>query len=263
MNAIVSIARTTFAEAIRRKVLFIIFLIGVTFLAVAPGLNVLSARQERTVLVGFTLGVIQLTSALIAIVLTVYLIPNEIERRTIYTILCKPVRRWQFFVGKYLGAVTALGVMMAAMTVLLIIVFALQQGTRDPAQLAPLAKGPLMFFFQMSLLAAVAMCLSAMVQPILNFFLTGGIYLVGTLFGTIFETFQENRGVHPVTKAISQLVMSILPNFGKFNVQNPLINPNQQIGNESMYYIGTALYGVVYIIILLLIGILVFERKEV
>jgi ABC-type transport system involved in multi-copper enzyme maturation permease subunit len=111
MRAIVSIATTTVGEAIRRRVLLIILLIGVLFLAVAPGLGVLSARSETTVLRGMMLGIIQLTSAVIAIVLTVYMLPNEIERRTIYTILSKPVMRWQFLVGKYLGAVLALGLM--------------------------------------------------------------------------------------------------------------------------------------------------------
>jgi len=94
---IASIAATTVGEAIRRKVLLIILLIGVLFLVVAPGLGMLSARSETTVLRGMMLGIIQLTSAVIAIVLTVYMIPNEIERRTIYTILSKPVQRWQFW----------------------------------------------------------------------------------------------------------------------------------------------------------------------
>ncbi len=262
MKVILSIAKTTFAEAIRRKVLFIIFLIGLTFVGIAPGLSVLSARQERTVLVGFTLGIIQLTSALIAIVLTVYLIPNEIERRTIYTILSKPVRRVQFFVGKYLGAVAALGMMMAAMTALLILVFAWQQKETSIAQLAPLAKAPVLYFIQMSLLAAVAMCFSAMVQPIVNFFLSGGVYLVGTLFGTVFQTLQENQGTHPATKAFATFVMSILPNFNRFNVQNPIINPNAQIGNEAAYYLSSTAYGLAYIAVLLIIGMIAFDRRE-
>ena len=81
MRAIFAIAGTTVGEAIRRRVLLIILLIGVLFLVVAPGLGVLSARSETTVMKGMMLGIIQLTSAVIAIVLTVYMIPNEIERR--------------------------------------------------------------------------------------------------------------------------------------------------------------------------------------
>ncbi|MCC7102242.1 MAG: ABC transporter permease, partial [Fimbriimonadaceae bacterium] len=164
MKTILSIAATTVGEAIRRRVLLVILLIGLLFLVVAPALNILTARQERTVLVGLTLGVIQLTSALIAIMLTVYMVPNEIERRTIYTILSKPVQRWQFLVGKYLGAVAALGMMIGFMTIVLLITFALSQNERQIANLAPLVKAPLMNFFQMSLLSAVALMFSTFVS---------------------------------------------------------------------------------------------------
>src|ERR1043165_5772481 len=111
---------------------------------VAPGLQVLSARSELTVLKSMMLGIIQLTSAVIAIVLTVYMIPNEIERRTIYTILSKPVQRWQFLVGKFLGAVLALGLMMTLMTAVLLVVFLyMQQNTHDAIEIA---KAPALYF---------------------------------------------------------------------------------------------------------------------
>ncbi len=263
MRVILSIASTTVGEAIRRRVLLIILLVGVLFLAVAPGLNVLSARQERTVLIGMTLGVIQLTSAVIAIVLTVYMIPNEIERRTIYTILSKPVQRWQFLVGKYLGAVAALGLMMALMTIVLILVFALQQGVWSFDQLGLLAKAPAMYFIQMSLLAAVAIFFSTFVSPLVNFFLSGGLYLVGSLFNSFFETISNNQSAPPIAKGFATFVNTILPNFANYNVQNPIINPGQVIQNESMYYTRVTLYGLLYIGILLVGGILVFDRREV
>jgi ABC-type transport system involved in multi-copper enzyme maturation permease subunit len=69
------------------------------------------------------------------------MIPNEIERRTIYTILSKPVQRWQFLVGKYLGAVFALALMMGMMSAVMLAVFYFQQQP-DMARMAELAKGP-------------------------------------------------------------------------------------------------------------------------
>jgi ABC-type transport system involved in multi-copper enzyme maturation permease subunit len=263
MKAILSIAKTTLGEAVRRRVLLIILLIGIFLLAVAPGLGILSARQERTVLIGMTLGVIQLTSAVIAIVLTVYLIPNEIERRTIYTILSKPVQRWQFLVGKYLGAVMALGLMMGLMTIVLIVVFAIQQGVYAPDQLAVLAKAPLMYFIQMSLLAAVAIFFSTFVTPLVNFFLAGGLYLVGQLFNTFFETLAQNPSTPQATKIFATFINTVLPNFANYNVQNPIINPQPQMVSEFQYYLSATTYGVVYILVLLIGGILIFDRREV
>lgn len=261
MRAIVSIASATVGEAIRRRVLLIILLIGVLFLVVAPGLGVLSARSETTVLRGMMLGIIQLTSAVIAIVLTVYMIPNEIERRTIYTILSKPVQRWQFLVGKYLGAVLALGLMMLLMTAVLVFTFYLQQ--KDATAIPDLLKAPMMYFIQMSLLAAVAVFFSTFVSPLVNFFLSGGLYLLGSLFAPFFQTLNENPNTSPVAKLFATIVSTILPNFANYNVQNPIINPGQAIQNETTYYIQVTIQGLFYIGILLVGGILVFDRREV
>lgn len=261
MRSIFSIATTTVGEAIRRRVLLIILLIGVLFLVVAPGLGVLSARSETTVLRGMMLGIIQLTSAVIAIVLTVYMIPNEIERRTIYTILSKPVQRWQFLIGKYLGAVLALGLMMLLMTTVLVFTFWLQQ--RDASAVADLVKAPVMYFVQMSLLAAVAIFFSTFVSPLVNFFLTGGMYLLGSLFNPFFQTLSESQGTPALAKVFAQIVNTLLPNFANYNVQNPIINPQTQIQNEAAYYLQVTIYGLFYIGILLVGGILVFDRREV
>jgi ABC-type transport system involved in multi-copper enzyme maturation permease subunit len=199
----------------------------------------------------------------IAIVLTVYMIPNEIERRTIYTILSKPVQRWQFLVGKYLGAVSALALMMALMSLVMVILFFFQQGVHDVTQLAELLKGPVMYFVQMSLLAAVAIFFSTFVSPLVNFFLSGGLYLLGSLFNPFFKTLQENSGTPAMAKTFAYIVNVILPNFANYNVQNPIIDPGQTIQNETSYYLLSTVYGLFYIGILLVLGILVFDRREV
>ncbi|MBS1708651.1 MAG: ABC transporter permease [Armatimonadetes bacterium] len=263
MNAIVSIAKTTVGEAIRRRVLLVILLIGVLFLVVAPGLSVLTARQSYTVLTSFTLGVIQLTSAVIAIVLTVYLIPNEIERRTIYTILSKPVQRWQFLVGKFLGAVAALALMMTLMTVTMGLVFMIMRQGSGMEALGGLFRVPLMFFVQMSLLAAVAVFFSTFVSPIVNFFLSGGVYLVGTFFNPLFDTFSKNENLPAIVKGSATIIHMIVPNFANFNVQNQVINPGAVITNEATYYLQLVAYAVFYVLVFLIGGILVFDRREV
>jgi ABC-type transport system involved in multi-copper enzyme maturation permease subunit len=263
VNAIFSIAGTTIGEAIRRKVLLIILLVGLLVLFIAPGLSVLSARSERTVLTSMMLGIIQLTSSVIAIVLTVYMLPNEIERRTIYTILSKPVTRWQFLLGKYFGAICALGMMMALMGLVLVITFFLEQGVRDVSVFADLLKAPLMFFFQMSLLAAVAMFFSTFVSPLVNFFLSGGLYLVGSVFNPFFQSLQENTSASMVAKTTAKVINMILPNFANYNVQNPIINPGSTVSNDLFYYIWAVAYAFLYGGAVLILGILVFDRREV
>src|SRR6476659_1785248 len=176
MHAIWAIASSTVGEAVRRKVLLVILLIALLLLSIIPALSILSVRTEVNATISTIFFVIRFTSALIAIILTIYMIPNEIERRTIYTILSKPVQRWQFLLGKYLGSVAALALMIGLMTIVLIVAYALQQQTTAMADLAPLIKAPFMLIFQMSLLAAVAMFFSTLVTPVVNFFLTGLVY---------------------------------------------------------------------------------------
>ncbi|MBL8047721.1 MAG: ABC transporter permease [Chthonomonas sp.] len=262
MKVITAIAATTIGEAIRRKVLLVILLIGVLLLGIAPGLQALSARQERTVLKSFIFGTMQLTAVMIAVILTVYIIPNEIERRTIYTILCKPVRRWQLLVGKYLGAIGALGLMIAMMTGLSILLYWKFQEGAPMSDLAGIAQVALMYYVQTCLLAAVAISLSTFLPPLVNIFVSLGLYLVGTLFSSVFESISSQQGTHPMVKGFASLVGSVLPNFSRFNVQNLEIN-TQQIGNVTRYYIDAAVYGIVYIVGVLIVGMLVFENREV
>jgi ABC-type transport system involved in multi-copper enzyme maturation permease subunit len=259
VRVIWSIAATTVGEAVRRKVLLIILLVGVLLLTIAPALGQLSARSETTVLRGFMLGMIQLTSAVIALVLTVYLIPNEIERRTIYTILSKPVQRWQFLLGKYLGAVLALGLMMALMTAIMIFVYWIRPEREISLELA---KPPALFFVQMCLLAAVAMFFSTFVAPLVNFFLSGGIYLVGSVLNPLIETLSQSKDQGLAQTGVKVLSF-VVPNFASYNVQNPIINPQQVIQSETQYYLNAAFYGFFYVAVLLVAGILVFDRREV
>ncbi len=262
MKVVWSLAATTIGEAIRRRVLLIILFIGLFLTMIAPALTVLSARQEMTVLKSFMLGMVQITGAVIAIVLTVYMIPNEVERRTIYTILSKPVQRWQFLVGKFLGAIFALGLMMALMSLVVVILFMYRQGGLT-SEAFSLLKGISMFYVQMCLLASVGVFFSTFVSPIVNFFLSGGLYLVGSVFNPFMQTMTENKELPSALLMVFKVLNFLIPNFANYNVQNPIINPGQTIQNESFYFASVTGYGVLYIGVLLVGAILIFDRREV
>lgn len=264
MSAILSIARTTVGEAIRRRVLLVIVLIGLSLVVITPGLGILQARSARAATTALTLGIIQMTAGLIAVVLTVYMIPNEIERRTIYTILCKPVQRWQFLIGKYLGAIASLGMMMVLMTAVLILVTALQQsGQVNLAEIQSLVQAPFMFFWQMSLLAAIAMLFSTFVTPLVNFFLSSGVFIAGIVFSSLFQSFADSRTVNPLTKGLAQVVQAILPNFSLFNVQNNIVNRGAEITGQGVYILTSVGYALLYITVALAIACIVFDQREV
>lgn len=93
--------------------------------------------------------------------------------------------------------------------------------------------------------------------------MTIGVFLVGTFFNPLFQTLQDNQNTVPFVKLVAKGVNTLLPNFANYNIQNPIINPTSVIQNEGRYYLGVTVYGLVYISILLIIGILIFDRREV
>jgi ABC-type transport system involved in multi-copper enzyme maturation permease subunit len=261
VNAVFAIATTTVGEAIRRRVLLVILMIGVLLLSIVPSLSVLSARSETSTMISTMFFVLRFTSALIAIILTVYMIPNEIERRTIYTILSKPVQRWQFLVGKFFGAVLALAMMIGLMSVVMIALFYV---FRHPGmdKLFELGRQSLLYFVEMSLLASVAIFFSTFTTPLVNFFISIGLWLVGTVLNPLYDTISANNQ-NPVMQKVAQFVTTLLPNFANYDTKNPIINPGTVIRNETVYYLQITGYGILYMTILLIAGILIFDRREV
>jgi len=257
-----NIAATTVGEAIHRRILLIILLIGVVLLSVIPTLSILTARSQTSITIGTMYAVMRGISAMIAIILTIYMIPNEIERRTIYTILSKPVQRWQFFVGKYVGAMLALALMIALMTIFMVGIFWVFQHP-TPAKLLEISQQPVLYWMEMCLLAAVAICLSTFIAPLINFFLTLGIWLVGTVLNPLYSSVAGDSNTPPILKASSKLITEILPNFANYDTKNPIINPGQNITNQGAYYSFVIVYGLLYICVLLIIGGIIFDRREV
>jgi ABC-type transport system involved in multi-copper enzyme maturation permease subunit len=261
MNAIWAIASSTVGEAVRRKVLLVILLIAMLLLSIIPALSILSVRTEVNATISTIFFVIRFTSALIAIILTIYMIPNEIERRTIYTILSKPVQRWQFLLGKYLGAVLSLAMMMAIMTVLALVMFYFNH--RDLGKLLDIARQPMLYLVEMALLTAIAIFFSTFVAPLVNFFLSTGLWLVGTVLNPLYDSFASNPNTQWIMKYSAMFILKVLPNFANYDVKNPILHPGVVIQNETSYYLQTIGYGFLYIAVLLILGIVIFDRREV
>jgi ABC-type transport system involved in multi-copper enzyme maturation permease subunit len=161
-----------------------------------------------------------------------------------------------------MGAVFALGLMILLMSLVMIILFYIFQHP-ETAKLLELGRQAILYFIEMCLLAAVAIFFSTFVTPLVNFFLSIGMWLVGTVLNPLYDSIQSNQSASPIMQGVAKFVTSILPNFANYDVKNPIINPGQAIQNETTYYLGTAGYGLLYIAILIIAGILIFDRREV
>ncbi len=125
---IYAIALNTYREAVRDKILFGVLVLAAAVLALTLALGELSLDQQMRVVTDLGLASISLFSVVIAIFLGSSLLYKEIERKTLYVILPKPIARFEFLLGKYFGIVATSGVFVAIMGALLLLVTAIQAG---------------------------------------------------------------------------------------------------------------------------------------
>src|SRR5205085_1868319 len=236
----------------------ILLIVAVGMIALGPSVGFLSPRESSVILRSMGLAVILIAGLLITILSGIQVIPIEIERRTIYTVLSKPVQRFEFVLGKFLGGLSTVFVMILAMGIVFLGVLYIQESPHHIA--IDMMKGVIMTFFQMMLLGAMAIFFSTFATPVVNFFMSFGIFMVGNM-SVVTESLTKNQ--NPLTKVVANIVHFLLPNFGNFNIQNKLIHPDVTLTNENVFILQNVVYAVVYSSVLLILAILVFDRREV
>jgi ABC-type transport system involved in multi-copper enzyme maturation permease subunit len=272
MSATMVIARTTVGEALRRRVLNAFLFVGLIMIILTFAFSTFSAREELTLVRGMGLGIISLAGLFISIILAINLIPTEIEKRTIYTILSKPVRRHEFLLGKYFGALGTvlinIGLMALAFVAAVGIKYAIARSMGGDAAASvpaagvwPLFKGVLMIYLQLVLLCSLAIFFSTFLSPLVNFFLTFSLFIIGNLSSFTQDLIKISH--NPLIKGFFAAIHYVVPNFGNFQFQNPLINPEVKVANENLFLMSNVIYAVVYASVLMILAILVFDRREV
>jgi len=282
-----SIAKTTVGDALRKKVLQI-------FLVVAIGLIVISLSFSQTLsfstssgsstdimlIKSFGLGLMAVAGWLISLVMGVSLIPQEIERRTIYTILAKPVKRYEFIIGKYLGAVLTLAINVAVMGVVFVAVCIFKAMGAEQPMASPttginvvgmqqvglfdwnMIWGVVMIYLQFMVLSSVVLLFSVFLTPTVNFFMGLGVYIVGVM-ASLTETLATAEKASVLMKGFYRLIHTIIPNFDKFNVTNALLHPETHIESMAKYTGVVALYALFYALLMMLLAVIIFRKKEV
>lgn len=262
MSTALVIARNTISEALRRKILNAFLMVGVATIVLTFAFQAFQPRQELTLIKGMGLGIISLAGILISVILSINLIPTEIERRTIYTILSKPVRRYEFLLGKWGGAVGTVFLNIALMSIVFVIAVAIKQAMGgQPVDAPQLLKGALMTYMQLFLLCSLAIFLSIFTTPLVNFFLTLSLFVIGNLSSFTQDLAKNSTNV--LVKYFFTAVHYLVPNFGNFQYSNPLLNPGVQVQNETLFLVQNVVYAVVYSAVLIILAVLAFDRREV
>jgi len=253
---VATIAVHTFKESVRQKVLYNLVAFALLLIGAAILFGSISLGVQQIILVTLGLTSISVFGLLIAIFIGIDLVSKEIERRTIYNILSKPVSRPEFILGKYLGLLLTLLVNTAIMTVGFYGALYYQNRALLWNDLRFL--GAVYFIvLQLAMVVAIAVVFSCISTPVLSAVYTFCLYVIGNLSPDLRAFGQEAH--NPLLGTVSDLLYYSLPNFGNFNVITLVAHAEKIPG---YLWVGNSLYALLYITILLGIAVLVFEERE-
>jgi ABC-type transport system involved in multi-copper enzyme maturation permease subunit len=266
MRAVRYIALNVFRESVRDRVpynlvLFAVLLIGSSYL-----LGQLTAGQDVKIIKDLGLAAISIFGLFIAIFIGIGLVSKEVERRSIYALLAKPISRPQFIAGKYAGLVLTLAVNVAVMTLALYAVLGYLTWIEtaefkasweapgvDPAML----KAILLIFVELMLVTAIALFFSTFSSPILSAALTFGLYIAGN-FNADLKNFEQVVD-SPAAAWLARGLYHLLPDLSAFDVKIQVVHG---LPVAAGYIWSTLGYGALYIAALLLAATVIFSRRD-
>ena len=256
MSRVASIALHTFKESVRERVLYNLIAFALLLIGAAILFGSISVGVEEIILVNLGLSSISVFGLLMSIFIGIGLVSKEIERRTIFSILSKPVHRAEFIIGKYLGLLLTLVINTVIMTAGFYAALLYQKRTLHLADLLVL-EAVYFILLQFALVVGLALLFSCISTPVLSAVFTLCLYIIGNLLSDI-RWFGQETGSALVDNGTAVLYY-LLPNFGNFNA---ITQVSHGEGIPGYLLISNSLYALLYVSILLSASIMIFEEKE-
>lgn len=250
------IALNTFREAVRDRVLYNLVAFALILIASAILFGEISIGIQKTILINVGLSSISVFGLLIAIFLGIGLVYKEMERRSLYSLLSKPIRRRQFIVGKFLGLNLTLLVNTVFMSAgLWAALYYVSRSFAHEDEFIWVA----IYFILLQLFLVTAICLffSCFSTPVLSAVFTFVFYVVGTFSSDIraFGELTENAAL----QAVSTVLYYLLPNFSDFNVSAWVAHGQPVAGRLVLL---NTLYALLYGGLLVGASAMIFWRKD-
>ncbi len=250
-----AITLNTFREAVRDRVLYNLIVFVLLLVASAPLFGQISIGLERLILVNVGLSSISLFGVIIAILVGIGLVSKEIEKKTLYTILSRPVRRWEFIVGKYFGLLLTLVVNAALMTVgfyIALLVTARGLHKTDTYLLIAIY----FIVLQFMMMVALTLLFSSFSTPIFSAIFAFALFAIGT-FAEDLKNFAALS--HGAIKWLTTAVAYIVPNFASLNVIAQTAHDQPVSGGLILF---NTLYALLYSAAVTAGAVLIFERRN-
>lgn len=253
MGVIRAIAWNTFLEALRDKILYLLVVFGVFVFGLSRVLGPLALGEGRRITVDMGLASISLFGCLITIFVGHQLIFREIDRKTLYFLLARPVRRWQFVCGKFGGLALTLGVCLVAMGALLAGVLAASGYGFGLA----LVQAFVLKAGELAILASLAILVAAFTTPVLAGLLTLAAYVVGHGSAELFATL--GRLESPVAAALVEGLSWVVPRLDLFHATAPVLQNTVWPAAHLGWALG---YAVIYAAACLVFASVILNRRE-
>ncbi len=256
MNSrLAAITLNTFREAVRDRVLYNLILFALLLVASAPLFGQISLGLEKLIIVNVGLSSISIFGIIIAIFIGIGLVSKEIEKRTLYTILSRPVRRWEFITGKYLGLLLTLVVNTAFMTVgffVALLVVTRHFVGEDTGFLVAIYFIILQFF----MVTAITLLFSSFSSPIFSAIFAFALFVIGTFSDDLRNFAAISQGM---TRWLATGAAWVVPNFSSLNVILQVAHGEHIRGQLILF---NTIYSLLYSAAAIALAVIIFERRN-
>jgi Cu-processing system permease protein len=253
MHSIGVIALNTFRENVRDKILFTLLLFAGLLIATSMLLSRLSMGEQEKIVTDMGLAAINVIGVAIAVFVGISLVSKEIERRTLYTILARPISRVQFLLGKYLGLALTLSVNITVM----LLVFLFTIWWSGGAVSLSLFQAVELIFMELLIVTALALFFSTFSSMVVSASLTIGLYMIGHLTSDLkaIAVKSHNEGASLLLTALYYLC----PNLEMLNIKGQAAaGVSVSLAYQSM----ATVYGLFYVGLLLTLSCVIFHRRD-
>ena len=249
-----AVIANTFREAIRDKVLYNLVFFALLVMAASVAIGSMTLGEGIKIIVDLSLAAMSVFGLLIAIFVGIGLVHKEIQRRTVYMLLAKPISRRNFVIGKYLGLMLVIALNVAIMTGVLLALMAVYS---DAGMNGDVLVAVLLILVELMVVTAVAVLFSTFSTPTLSAMLTLGVWVIGRFSSDLVEF--ASKAENPVTRALVTVIHFLLPNLEKFDVKHLVV---YRMPIEPAYVGGAVVYGLLYIVFLIGLATMIFERRD-
>ena len=250
-----SIAYHTFREAVRDRVLYNLIAFAVLMSGAAILVGQISIGIERLVVINLGLTAVSLFGIVIAIFIGIGLVSKEIDKRTLYTVLSRPVRRWEFLLGKFLGLAGTLTVntLFMAIGVFGALLYVSHHFQRSDGWLLVA-----LYFIvlQFVIITSLALLFSSFSSPLMSAVFAFSLYIIGSFASDL-------RNFAAMTKGtagwLATGIAYLVPNFSALNVIS-LVAHEQAVSGQLIAY--NSFYSLAYAAMALCGAVLIFDRRN-